>query len=53
MFEKMLANEVRNITLEVTEKCNLRCNYCIYNPSHPNYREFGHRHMTFETAKKP
>lgn len=52
MFEKMLANEVRNITLEVTEKCNLRCNYCIYNPSHPNYREFGHRHMTFETAKK-
>lgn len=51
-LEDMLSNEVCNITLELTQKCNLRCKYCIYNPSHPNHREFGHRDMKFETAKK-
>lgn len=51
-IEDILNNEVVSLTLEVTEKCNLRCKYCIYHPSHPDYREFGHRNMTFNTAKK-
>lgn len=49
---QIMENEVGNITLEVTEKCNLRCKYCIYNSSHPEYREFGHNHMSWDTAKK-
>ncbi|HDK7138550.1 TPA: radical SAM protein [Clostridium botulinum] len=51
-LDEMLSNKIQNITLELTEKCNLRCKYCIYNPSHPEHREFGHRDMNFETAKK-
>ncbi|MBU5582350.1 hypothetical protein KQJ29_20395, partial [Enterococcus sp. S181_ASV_20] len=30
--------KVGNLTLELTEDCNLRCKYCIYHPSHPNFR---------------
>ena len=40
------------VTLEVTEKCNLRCKYCIYHPSHPEYRAFGHENMKWDVAKK-
>lgn len=41
-LDDILENKVENVTLEVTEKCNLRCKYCIYHPSHPEYRAFGH-----------
>lgn len=51
-LEDILENGIENVTLEVTEKCNLRCKYCIYNPSHPEYREFGHRNMRWDVAKK-
>lgn len=51
-LEDLLDSQLCNITLELTEECNLRCRYCIYNHSYPNYREFGHRNMTFEIAKK-
>lgn len=51
-LEDLLSNEVHAIVLELTEGCNLRCKYCVYNPSYPNQREFRHRNMTFETAKK-
>ena len=30
----------------------MRCRYCIYHPDHPEYREFGHRNMEWDTAKK-
>lgn len=36
-LDEALDHRVQNVTLEVTEKCNLRCKYCIYNPSHPEY----------------
>ena len=49
-LDEALDHRVQNVTLEVTEKCNLRCKYCIYNPSHPEYREFGHKDMDWETA---
>lgn len=39
------------MTLEVTERCNLRCKYCVYN-DHGAYRAFGNKDMSFETAKK-
>lgn len=51
-LDEALDHKVQNVTLEVTEKCNLRCKYCIYNPSHPEYREFGHKDMSWEIAKK-
>lgn len=40
------------ITLEVTQECNLRCKYCIYNNSYEHFRPFTSNRMTWETAKK-
>ena len=50
-LDDILENGVENVTLEVTEKCNLRCKYCIYHPDHPEYREFGHLDMEWGIAK--
>ena len=51
-LEEMLKQEAQNVTLEVTQKCNLRCKYCIYHPEHPSFREFGHRDMDWDMAKR-
>lgn len=52
MLDEILQHGIRNVTLEITEKCNLRCKYCIYHPDHPEFREFGHCDMTWEVAQK-
>jgi len=49
--EYHLSNKLKMIILQVTQQCNLRCEYCAYsgnylNRSHTNLR------MSFETAKK-
>ena len=38
--------------LEVTENCNLRCDYCIYQNSFSGFRDFSPRSMSEETAIK-
>jgi uncharacterized protein len=48
----MLENGVRQIVLELTEKCNLRCGYCIYNEAYTDKRNFGSQDMTKDIAKK-
>lgn len=50
-LEQILKDSLQNITLEVTERCNLRCKYCIYNESHCEYRSFGKEDMTWDIAK--
>jgi uncharacterized protein len=45
-------NKLRMIQLEVTEKCNLRCGYCVYNDFFNEKRNHGNAVMTIETAKK-
>lgn len=50
-MEHYINTHVNMITLELTERCNLRCKYCIYQDSNSTYRGFGSRDMTFETAK--
>ena len=52
MLDKILGKQVESVTLEVTEKCNLKCKYCIYNSSHSDFRDFGQKNMSFEVAKK-
>ena len=42
----------RHLTLELTEECNLRCGYCIYNEHHRDFWGFGFRKMTFDIAKQ-
>lgn len=51
-LEYILENDIKQVTLELTERCNLRCGYCIYNESVSGNRDFGTKDMTFETARK-
>lgn len=51
-IEHYLNEEVTDLVLEVTEKCNLRCKYCIYNENHPEFRNFSHKDMDIDIAKK-
>ena len=47
-----LDNHVRQIVLELTEKCNLRCSYCIYSEGYTERRNFNENDMTEDIAKK-
>jgi uncharacterized protein len=49
-LEDMIRTSLGMIQLELTERCNLRCRYCVYNPSFPYKRNHGSLDMTSETA---
>lgn len=51
-LDREVSKERSQLTLEVTEECNMRCKYCIYHEGNGGYREFGNRMMTFDIAKK-
>lgn len=51
-LEDNLTKDMNSITLELTERCNLRCKYCVYSETNNDYRTFGIKDMTFETAQK-
>ncbi len=41
---------VEGIALSISEKCNFRCNYCIYSGIYQHERSHGNRVMSYETA---
>ncbi|MCJ7484748.1 MAG: radical SAM protein [Candidatus Aminicenantes bacterium] len=49
-LEEALSNSLNMIELEITERCNLRCAYCIYDPHFTRMRNHGSRDMTLDTA---
>lgn len=51
-YEELIQNELEQVTLELTEKCNLRCGYCIYNEACEKNRDFGERDMPESVALK-
>lgn len=51
-LEETINGQCTQIIIELTEVCNFRCGYCVYNEHHPDYRGFGNRDMPFEIAKK-
>lgn len=51
-LEQYVEFGLKQVILEVTERCNLRCAYCIYGESNDVFRNFGQRDMDFDTAKK-
>ena len=51
-FTELVRGHCQQIVLELTEICNLRCEYCIYNEHHPDYRGYSNKCMSFEIAKK-
>ncbi len=44
-------NYCQLLTLQVTQQCNLRCEYCAYSGIYDN-RTHSNKRMSFETAKK-
>lgn len=43
---------LKQLTLELTQRCNLRCEYCIYQQENEKFRGFSEADdMTFETVK--
>lgn len=50
-LNQIIMDGLQNVTLEVTEQCNLRCKYCIYQGEHTEYRKFSAKKMQWETAK--
>ncbi|HGM1125547.1 TPA: radical SAM protein [Clostridioides difficile] len=51
-LEDYLEKNMSQLTLEVTERCNLRCKYCIYQDDHNDFHTFSERDITFDIAKK-
>ena len=49
-FDK-LAN-LNQMSLEVTQRCNLRCKYCVYGGTHRYYRIHSNLSMSWNVAKK-
>lgn len=48
---KLYENNLSTIILQVTQNCNLRCQYCVYSGSYIN-RVHNNKRMSVETAKK-
>jgi uncharacterized protein len=42
----------QHLILNVTEKCNLRCSYCVYSGKYTGKRTHSEKQMSLETAKK-
>lgn len=51
-LETELAENLGQVILEVTEECNLRCSYCVYNDIVGESRNHGTARMAFPTAQK-
>ena len=46
-----IKNDLEMIQLELTENCNLRCGYCIYNKTYGEKRSHGRFNMTEQIAR--
>ncbi|WDV44643.1 radical SAM protein [Clostridiaceae bacterium M8S5] len=45
-----IESDLRQLVLEVTEKCNLRCKYCTYSKDFNNTRNHGYKNMSVDIA---
>lgn len=50
--EELASARYQQLILNVTESCNLRCDYCIYSGNYNGQRTHSDRSMTFELAQK-
>lgn len=51
-YEHQLNNLCHTVTIEVTDRCNLRCKYCVFSGDYPNRRTHGTSDMNWEAAKE-
>lgn len=52
IIEQYLKTRLKQVTLQVTQQCNLRCEYCAYSGIYERNRTHSNQRMSFETAKK-
>lgn len=52
IMEHHAEKRLRQLTLQVTQQCNLRCAYCAYSGIYNGNRTHANKRMEFETAKK-
>lgn len=50
LIEDILENSLSRLTLQVTQNCNFRCEYCVYSGSYHN-RVHNNKRMDWDTAK--
>ncbi|UCH97897.1 MAG: hypothetical protein JSV88_13870, partial [Candidatus Aminicenantes bacterium] len=50
--EDILNSTVQSISLELTQDCGLRCQYCVYNCYAKGQRDHGHKIMSLDAACK-
>lgn len=50
--ELILRSGLQQLILEITQKCNLRCKYCVYSESYPGVRGYNPKDMSEDTALK-
>jgi len=51
-WEEQIDTSLQILTLEITEKCNYRCGYCVYKGHMDEKRVHGIKNMSFDIAKK-
>lgn len=51
LLSSLYKNRIGNLTLQVTQQCNLRCDYCVYSGKYYT-RTHTNKRMSFETATK-
>jgi uncharacterized protein len=51
-IETMLERKLTMVTFQLTQRCNLRCDYCIYSENSDYNRSHADNKMSFKTAKK-
>ena len=51
-FRESFQDKVGDLTLTITERCNLRCKYCSYSGTYYYERKHSRRSMSWEVAKK-
>lgn len=51
LYEDYLCNKISHLTLQVTQMCNLRCEYCTYSGGYNN-RSHSDKRMSTEIAQK-
>lgn len=54
-FLKFVHNQIQQgctqLIIELTQSCNMRCKYCIYNDNYVGNRNFGNKSISLEDAK--
>ena len=51
IIEQYMDTRMKQLTLQVTQQCNLRCEYCSYSGIYSGNRTHSSKRMSFETAK--